>query len=197
MVIGFGKDVFAAQRVGSQIEQFTWMIAGGFQTALTVFVGQNFGARNFNRIRKGTLLISAILIPYSAIIALIFFFRSEGLIRLFLDTDSTVAYGTEYLRIISFSQVFMMIEGIGAGLFNGVGKTKVPSYSGIAGNVMRIPLALWLSGTLAQVGIWWALNISDGFKGLFLLVWGIVLLVNIEKMTFKKPTSQEPAPNFA
>jgi putative MATE family efflux protein len=191
-VMGFGEDVFAAQRVGSQIEQFTWMIAGGFQTALTVFVGQNFGAKDFARIRKGTILLSAILIPYSAIIALVFVFRSEWLIRLFLSSGSTVAYGAEYLKIISFSQIFMMIEGIGAGVFNGCGKTIIPSISGIIGNVMRIPLSAWLSVSFAQVGIWWALNISDGFKGGFLLVGSILLLVNIKKILARKKPESNP-----
>lgn len=187
MVYGFGTEVFAAQRLGSQIEQFTWMIAGGFQTALTVFVGQNFGASDYGRIRKGTILLAAILVPYAAIITIIFFFRSEDIIRLFLNSDEiTVAYGTEYLRIISFSQIFMMIEGIGSGLFNGVGKTKIPSIFGIIGNVIRIPLALLLIGSMAEKGIWWSLNISDGFKGLALLIGGIILLINMEKLINKK-----------
>jgi len=192
MVMGFGNEVFAAQRVGSQIEQFTWMIAGGFQTALAVFVGQNFGAKNYLRIKKGTLLLTAILVPYSAIFTLLFFFKSEFFIRLFLNSEATVQYGTEYLRIISFSQIFMMVEGIGAGLFHGVGKTKIPSISGIIGNVMRIPLAFLLIGSMAQRGIWWALNISDGFKGTFLVVGGIILLMNAEKKAAKPVPVPEP-----
>lgn len=192
MVMGFGNEVFAAQRVGSQIEQFTWMIAGGFQTALAVFVGQNFGAKNYLRIKKGTLLLTAILVPYSAIFTLLFFFKSEFFIRLFLDSEETVQYGSEYLRIISFSQIFMMVEGIGAGLFHGVGKTKIPSISGIIGNVMRIPLAFLLIGSMAQRGIWWALNISDGFKGTILVVGGIILLMNAEKKTVIPDPVPEP-----
>jgi len=192
MVMGFGNEVFAAQRVGSQIEQFTWMIAGGFQVALAVFVGQNFGAKNYLRIKKGTLLLTAILVPYSAIFTLLFFFKSEFFMRLFLDSEETVQYGTEYLRIISFSQIFMMVEGIGAGLFHGFGKTKIPSISGIIGNVMRIPLAFLLIGSMAQRGIWWALNISDGFKGTFLVVGGIILLMNAEKKAAKPIPVPEP-----
>lgn len=181
MVMDFGNPVFTAQRVGSQIEQFSWMIAGGFQTALTVFVGQNYGAKNNARIKKGTLLISSILIPYSAIIALVFLTSSESLIRIFLSSEDSVAFGKEYLKIISFSQVFMMAEGIASGVFHGVGKTKIPSISGIIGNIMRIPLAFLLIPSMAQRGIWWSLNISDGFKGTFLIIGVIVLFVQMNK----------------
>ncbi|HRY77166.1 MAG TPA: MATE family efflux transporter [Candidatus Izemoplasmatales bacterium] len=195
MAVSYGDSVFAGQRVGSQIEQFTWMIAGGFQTALTVFVGQNFGAKNGKRIRKGTVWLSAILIPYSLVVAAAFVLFPEMLIRIFLNNDEeTIRYGAEYLRIISFSQLFMMLEGIGAGLFNGIGKTKIPSISGIIGNVIRVPLALWLSVSMAQRGIWWSLNISDGFKGIFLLLAGIIALSRIDKIINRPPkTPLSPA----
>jgi Na+-driven multidrug efflux pump len=197
MVIKYGNPVFAAQRVGTQIEQFTWMISGGFQTALAVFVGKNFGAKNYERIRKGTILLSAILIPYSLVVMVIFIFQSEFLIRLFLDSEETIGFGTDYLRIISLSQPFMMIEGIGTGLFNGVGKTKVPSITGMVGNALRIPLSLFLSIGLAQYGIWWAMNISDGLKGGVLVVGGILLLVKLEKKKVLKGPSEEITQNVA
>jgi putative MATE family efflux protein len=196
IVLDFGDGVFAAQRLGSQIEQLTWMIAGGFQTALTVFVGQNYGAKNLGRIRKGTGLLSAILIPYSAIITIIFVLKPGVLIGLFVDNDlETLAYAEEYLRILSFSQMFMMVEGIGAGLFNGMGMTKIPSAAGIIGNIMRIPLALWLSAVWAQRGIWWSLNFSDGLKGTFLLLGGIYTLIHLESIIFKKEQSKKTMMN--
>jgi len=195
ILVEFGTVAMAASRVGSQIEQFTWMIGGGFQTAITVFVGQNFGAGKFDRIRRGTLGLSALLMPYAAIIAILFALRAETLVRLFVDEADTVAFSTEYLSLISFAQPFMMLEAIGGGLFNGVGLSKIPSFSGITGNVLRIPLARLLIPTLAQNGVWWALNLSDAFKGGFLLLAGIFLLFRLEKVfaaRTKKNRAAEP-----
>jgi Na+-driven multidrug efflux pump len=104
------------------------------------------------------------------------------LVRLFVDDPDTVAFAAEYLGLISFAQTFMMLEAIGSGLYNGVGMSYVPSWSGIVGNVARIPLALLLIPVMAQRGIWWALNISDGFKGAFLLVAGLLLLFRLERV---------------
>ncbi|MCK7479195.1 MAG: MATE family efflux transporter [Candidatus Moduliflexus flocculans] len=181
ILVEFGTVAMAASRIGSQIEQFTWMIGGGFQTAITVFVGQNFGAGKFDRIRRGTLGLSALLMPYAAIIAVLFALRAEALVRLFVDEADTVAFSTEHLSLISFAQPFMMLEAIGGGLFNGVGLSKIPSFSGIVGNVLRIPLAKLLIPTLAQAGVWWALNLSDAFKGGFLLLAG-VFFFRLEKV---------------
>jgi len=182
LVFQFGEDVVTAQRVGVQVEQFTWMIAGGFQTALTVFVGQNFGARQYHRIRKGMKIMAMILIPYALVVTSLLFLIPDILIRIFIDNPLSVEYGIRYLRIISFAQLFMMLEAIGSGLFNGVGKSEIPSISGVFSNLLRIPIALLLISTLLQEGIWWALNVSDFLKGMVMLLGSIILLARLEKM---------------
>ncbi len=195
MVFVFGEDVMAAQRIGVQVEQLTWMIAGGFQTALTVFIGQNFGARQFVRIRKGFGIISLMLVPYAAVVALCLFFFAPFLIGIFIDDPISKAYGARYLEIISLAQIFMMLEAIGSGLFNGIGKTHIPSIVGITGNVLRIPMALYLVTIMREEGIWWALNISDILKGTFLFLGSIAILLVIEKLKEKKANVLTPTLN--
>ena len=192
LVFAFGEDVMAAQRIGTQVEQLTWMIAGGFQTALTVYVGQNFGAMQFLRVRRGIGAMSAMLIPYAVIVALSLLFFASGFMSLFVDDPVTKAYGIRYLKIISLAQVFMMIEAIGAGFFNGIGKTEIPSVVGIIGNAIRIPLALWLSISLGEEGIWWSLNISDIFKGFFLYAGTLVMMFFLDRIKSKKAKTMAP-----
>lgn len=192
MVVGFGEKVFAAQRVGSQIEQLTWMIGGGFQTALTVFVGQNYGARNPARIRKGTLFLASVLLPYAATVALTFALFPGFWIGLFIDSDpEALEYGREYLRILSVSQVFMMTEALAGGFFSGLGKTRIPSGAGIVGALLRVPLAAVMSVYMAQRGIWWALNLSDGLKGTFLFLASLALLLRPERLLPKNTPSPD------
>ena len=47
----FGPVEIAVQKIGSQIESISWMTADGFAIAATTFVGQNYGAKNYDRIR--------------------------------------------------------------------------------------------------------------------------------------------------
>ena len=44
-----GPVAIAVQKVGSQIESISWMTAGGFASALTAFVGQNYGAKRMEK----------------------------------------------------------------------------------------------------------------------------------------------------
>lgn len=182
----FGAEVVAAQRIGVQIEQLTWMIASGFQTAITVFIGQNFGAKEFTRVRKSVVYAALILVPYSLIITAMLYFFPGSLMRIFLDETDTINAGIIYLQIISISQVFMIIESIGTGFFNGIAKSYIPSITGIVGNSLRIPLVIVLTTTLMEEGIWWSLNISSIFKALVIFLVFAYVFSRLEKVKVKK-----------
>jgi len=182
----FGEDVVAAHRIGVQIEQLTWMIGSGFQTAITVFVGQNFGAKTFDRIRKAVAYTAMALIPYALVITWILLAFPETLMSIFMDEAVPIGHGIRYLRVIAVSQVFMIIEFIGAGFFNGIAKSYIPSVNGIVGNGLRIPLVLWLIKEMDEIGIWWTINISSMWKALVILAFFIYFISRIEKVKVKK-----------
>jgi len=185
-VFAFGPNVVAGQRVGVQIEQLTWMISSGFQSAITVFVGQNFGAKEFARIKRSVFDISLVLIPYALVISLMLVLIPEQLMRIFISEDSTVNAGVTYLTILSISQVFMIIESIGAGFFNGIGKSYIPSIVGIVGNSIRIPFVIILTKTLFEKGIWWSLNISSVFKAVIIIIVFVYLITHLQEMRTNK-----------
>ncbi len=167
MVASYGDIAMSVSRIGSQIEALSWMVAAGFQVALSAFVGQNYGANQFIRIKHGFETSLRLLIPYGILINALLFFFAEPLFSIFISEETTLAAGTQYLRILSVSQLFMILEMMTAGAFNGLGKTVIPSTVSIIGNVIRIPLAYM---AISTAGIWWALSISSIFKGVIMLV---------------------------
>ncbi len=182
MIVSYGASVMAIQRVGSQIEALAWMIASGFQVALASFVGQNFGALKHDRIRKGYFTALKLLVPYGIVVNIVLFVFAEQLFSIFFHTESTLAIGKTYLEILSFSQLFMIVELTTAGAFNGLGKTKIPSSVGIIGNGLRIPFAMLFSVSLGFAGIWWVVSISSIAKGVILTAWFIFYLRRVKKM---------------
>ncbi len=182
MVAQYGEAVMSVHRIGSQIEALSWMVASGFQVALASFVGQNVGANQFGRVKKGYLTSMALLVPYGLAINALLFFGARPLFRLFIDNEDTLKIGIGYLKIISISQLFMILDLVTAGAFNGLGKTKIPSAIQIFGNALRIPLAFWLTTIMVPSvhGIWWSLSISSLFKGSAVLIIfiGYILYLN-------------------
>lgn len=180
MVTSYHEDYMAIQRLGSQIEALAWMIASGFQVALASFVGQNYGAGKMDRIKEGYFTALKLLVPYGIIINIIMFVFAKQMIGIFLNDPETIDIGRRYLEILSISQLFMIIELGTAGAFNGLGKTHVPSVVGFIGNIIRIPLGMFLAVSLGVYGIWWAVSISSIIKGTVLTVWFLLYLRKIK-----------------
>lgn len=173
----WGSTPIAVQNVGSQIEAISWLTAGGFQSAMSAFIGQNFGARKWNRVNKG-YSAGILIVSFIGVFAtFLLFFGAEFLFSIFVKEEEAIRYGINYLRILGFSQLFMCIEITTAGAFYGIGKTIPPSIVGILFNVLRIPTALILSSTsLGLNGIWLAISVSSIFKGIVLSLWFVLIL---------------------
>jgi len=167
------------QKVGSQIESLSWMTAGGFQTALSAFVGQNYGAEKWDRIYKGYFSALSIVTVFGVGVTCLLVFGAEPIFKVFISGEEPLRMGTIYLRILGLSQLFMCIEITTAGAFNGLGKTIIPSAISIIFTVARVPAAYILSTftVLGIEGVWWSITLSSIFKGVVLVTLFIILLM--------------------
>lgn len=166
LIAVFGSDAIAAQKIGLQIESITFMVIGGLNGAVTSFVGQNYGAKKFERVIQGYKSSIKIGVIYSAVTALIFMFMPKLLVEIFLRDENTVLIACRYLQIVAVSQIFSTIEMVSNGLFTGVGKPKIPAYISITFTILRIPMALILIKLYGLDGVWWSIALSSILKGL-------------------------------
>lgn len=180
----WGAVGVAAQSIGAQIEAISWMTATGFSTALASFVGQNYGARKFDRIDKGYRLTMLVAGSIGLAAGLLFFVFSREIFSLFVREEAAIEAGTAYLKILAFSQVFMVTELVTAGAFNGCGRTMPPALAGIVLTGARIPLAYYLTTfpALGLTGIWWSITISSILKGIVVPGWYYRLKAISEKV---------------
>jgi len=174
LVAGYGANAIAASRVGSQIESLTWLIAGGYASALTAFTGQNFGAEKWGRIRKGVKISTVLMACWGLLVSFILIFFGRALFELFIPNEpAVVEIGVDYLRVLAFIQIPACLEGVGAGVFRGQGKTMPPSISSTITNSLRVVLAYVLTHftDLGLTGIWIAAALGAGARGLWIFIW--------------------------
>lgn len=178
IISSFGEIPIAVQKVGSQIEALSWMTAGGFSTAVSAFVGQNYGAKKWDRIYKGYLTSLSAVSVLGVFTSLLLILGAKPLFSIFIPDPKVIPYGVDYLKILGCSQLFMCIEICTAGAFNGMGKTIPPSINGIILTGARIPAAIILSrpNILGLSGVWWSISISSILKGIVLLIWFTAVL---------------------
>lgn len=178
ILAAWGPIPVAVSSIGSQIESISWMTAEGFSTAISAFVGQNYGAKNYERVKEGYYKGLRIVSTIGIFATMLLIFAGKPLFKIFTPDDAiAIAQGVIYLRILGFSQFFITIEIASAGAFNGIGKTHIPAIIGIILNALRIPGALMLSATaLGMAGVWWSMSISTIFKGIILTFMFIYIL---------------------
>jgi putative MATE family efflux protein len=170
----WGPVSIAVQRIGSQIEAISWMTANGFSIAISSFVGQNYGAGKILRVWSGYKTAIAIMTCIGFFTTFLLFCFPQFLFSIFVDEPDTIAAGVIYLSIISFSQLFMCIEMTTAGAWNGLGRSIPPSIISIVFNLLRIPMAIFLSGMIGISGVWWSISGSSIVKGILLVLWFVI-----------------------
>lgn len=176
LVIEYGTDAIATQKIGIQIESITWVTIGGLQGAISAFVGQNFGAKKYDRISDGFNYALKVVTLFGLAITLTFVLIPKPIFSIFISDHGVIDMGVGYMSAIGFSQVFMCFEMLSVGAFNGMGKTYVPPLVSILFTLMRIPLAMFLMQYMGLSGIWWSISISSMVKGITLLTWYQILI---------------------
>jgi len=171
LIAEHGVYAMAVQRVGFQLESLSWMVGAGFGTAVTAFVGQNFGAGQWARIHKGFKVALVSMSVWGSVVSLFLFIYAEPLISIFLRSPEEIALGGTLLRILAICQIPQSIEGSMAACFRGRGKTLQPSIVSITTNLLRVPLAIFLNSIIGVFGIWLAMAIGGAARGTWLLLW--------------------------
>ena len=123
-----------------------WMTVSSFGIAVTTFAGQNFGARQYDRVRRGTMTCLAMTAGTTLCISLALYPLAQLLFRLFSSDDAVVAQGVQMMHyLVPVYMTYICIE-IFSGALRGCGDVRVPTIITVfAVCIMRI---VWLAVAL-------------------------------------------------
>jgi putative MATE family efflux protein len=130
----FGAAAQAGFGIGMRIMQAGFMPVVALGMSVAPIVGQNFGARQADRVRRtfrdGALLGAGMMLLFFILCHV----APSGLVRIFTKDPAVIAVGDEYLRIISWNFVAAGVNFVMGSMFQGMGNT-LPS---IATSLVRI-----------------------------------------------------------
>ena len=158
-----------------------WLIAMlpgmAFGNASSTIVGQNMGASDFTRARKSGWISAGIYFFVAVAMTVLFLILAGPLTALFNSRADIVAAGSECLRWISLTFVFLGISIVLGRSMNGAGDTFWPMMiTAVALLAVRIPVSYALSTAWkSPTGIWAGLVVSGAVQAiLFIIVyrWG-------------------------
>lgn len=138
----FGTNTMAAWTACGKIDSFFWMLINAFGISITTFVGQNYGARKFGRMRKSVRICIAMAVGASISISAIFILFGRYVYQLFTTDAAVVEIGMHMITMMAPAYAIYVFIEIYSGALRGTGDVLVPMLMTCGGVcVLRI---LWM-----------------------------------------------------
>lgn len=165
-----GEAAIAGYGASVRIEQIALLPTLGLNIATLTLVGQNYGARNYARIRE----IYKVSLKYGLIIMtsamFIIYPLSTFLVGLFNNDPEVIAVGSQYLRIEFLAFNTYVFLNVSMSILQGLKQPVYAIYIGLYRQILMPIIVFYVLGTtfaLGTSGIWW---------GIVLINWSAVII---------------------
>lgn len=109
-VNSFGANVMAGFTAAARVENITNIPMSGFGVAGQTFAGQNFGAKNSERIIKGTRTIILLSLVTSVVMSLIIYFAGPHLVSLFMKEQNEAIMSAAKAYITAVARCYFLVS---------------------------------------------------------------------------------------
>jgi putative MATE family efflux protein len=125
-VNSFGTNTVAAWTAYTKIDGIFWMTMNAFGISVTTFVGQNFGAGKYDRVRKGVKVCLRIAMSVAIVMSTILYFGGSYFFVLFTKDTLVIEKGMEILRFLAPTFCTYVCIEIFSGSLRGLGSSFIP-----------------------------------------------------------------------
>ena len=160
VVNGFGVVFIAGYTATNKLYGVLEIAAFSYGYAMTTYMGQNLGANNFIRIRKGTKAAVIIAVLTSFVIAAIMLIFGKNIVSLFISgTPEQIREAVDiaylFLKILSIFLPILYIVHVFRNAVSGLGNSMFPMLSGVMEFVVRSSACFILPLFLGETGIFY------------------------------------------
>ena len=128
VMLGYvSQTAMSASSLANQYTFILFCLYYGMATGTSVLCAQYWGKGDKKTVEKILGLAERISLISSLIFFIISFFMPTTIMRIFTNSPDTIAAGSEYLRVISFSFVFMGFSQVFMSALRSIGKIMLPS----------------------------------------------------------------------
>lgn len=153
----FGSSGVAGFSCSNKIDNFMGLPVNSLMLAITTFVGQNLGARQYERVKQGVRAALVMSISIVVTLGVFVFLFSDSLMCIFTSDMDVIEDGTIILRIMCPCYIFLCFHQVYSGALRASGRSSVPMITSIiAFVVMRqifLAVAIPLYHHISIIGI--------------------------------------------
>lgn len=185
VINGYGFLFVAGFTATNKLYGVLEMAAISYGYAVVSYVGQNLGAGEISRIKKGVYASAFLAFLTSVFISAIMFLFGNTLLSMFISgdpaqTEQVLAIAWHYLSIMASCLCILYFLYVYRSALQGLGNTMIPMLSGVVEFFVRVGIVLILPRFVGQNGIFYA-EIAAWTGATVLLV--ISYYINIRKFT--------------
>lgn len=165
----FGEMAMAGYGAYSKIEGFAFLPINSFTMAMTTFVGQNLGAGQTERTRRGARFGIWATVILAELIGIVVFLLAPQLIAAFDSTPDVIRFGVEKARTAALFYCLLAYSHSVASILRGAGKAVVP---------MIIMMACWCMIRVAFLAV--SIPLTHAIQMVYVvypLTWGLSSIV--------------------
>ena len=172
-IFSFGPDAVNGCGAYSKLEGFAFLPVMCFSQSLSTFTGQNLGAKQHDRVKKGVGFGIACSLILAEIIGILSYVFAPQMISLFAKSEAAIRYGTQHMQTISLFYCLLAFSHCIAGILRGAGKATIPMLTMLLCwcviRVSYITIAVPFMPELTTVS--WAYPISWSLSSIIFLVY--------------------------
>ena len=172
LLASFGTAVVAGFGVAARIDAVVFMVVIGISSSTTPLVGQNWGARLFDRVDRALALCYRYCLLWGVIAATIMWLGARLFVSLINDEPEVVATATAYLYILPITLGFAGMLNVANGAFQALSRPTPPLVLSLLRLfVFYVPLALAASQYFGYTGVFAAAALTNVVLGLSGRAW--------------------------
>lgn len=154
---GYGAAAVAAMGIGQKLHSIPMQVVFGFSQGIMPLVSYNYASGDRKRMKSTILFSMGVILPVVTAVTALYWLGAPGLVRLFMENEEIVAYGTPFLRGLCLSLLFLTIDFTAVGVFQALGRGRNALIFAILRKVvLEIPLLLILNALFPLYGLAYA-----------------------------------------
>lgn len=153
----YGSDAVAAMGISQKINMVPMYIAMGLSQGIMPLISYNYASGNVPRMKKTLVFSAELSISFLAVISACYYFGSDFFIRLFMNHDAIIAYGSRFLHGLCLGLPFLCMDFLAVGVFQACGMgRKALLFAVLRKIVLEIPALCILNRIFPLYGLAYA-----------------------------------------
>ena len=153
----YGSDAVAAIGIAQKVNMIPLYVAMGMGQGIMPLIGYNYSSGNGKRMKQALRFTLILVMIFMLAIMAVFLAGAPGIIRLFMESETVVLYGSSFLRGMCIAQPFLCIDFLAVGVFQACGMGRKSLIFAIMRKiVLEIPALIILNKLFPMYGLAYA-----------------------------------------